>query len=539
MTRLQADNVTLSYGNNISVVEELSLAIRDGGVTSIIGPNGCGKSTLLRALARLMSPRTGSVILDGQTIHSQSTKEVAKRLCLMPQQPDAPESITVEDLTRRGRYPHQSMLQPPTSKDQIAIERALAQTGMDELRDRPVDELSGGQRQRAWISMALAQDTPLLLLDEPTTYLDIAHQQEVLDLVKNLNQEDERTIVLVLHDINNAAQVSDRVVAMRDGRIVAEGPARTVLTPDRLEEVFGIPCDTVLHPESHQLVSVPRSSMDPGRPCSANPIGPPLAAEKLSSGYGKQRIVTDVDLLIPEGRISAIVGPNACGKSTLLRTFARLLAPMGGVAYLDEQPVQVGRHRELAQRLTVLAQGAVSPAGVLVEDLVAVGRYPYQRWWRQWSKADQQAVDKAIDATGIDDLRWRPIETLSGGQRQRVWLALALAQETDVLLLDEPTTFLDIAHQIEVLDLVWEMNRSEGRTVVMVLHDLGQASRYADYIVAMKEGRIVAAGTPEEVITERLVESVFSIRSRIVPDPVGGSPLVLPGRAAAVPAGVS
>ncbi len=539
MTRLQAENVTLAYSNNVAVVEELSLAIADGGVTSIIGPNGCGKSTLLRALARLMTPRGGTVILDGEAIHSQPTKEVAKRLCLMPQQPDAPESITVEDLTRRGRYPHQSMLQPPTRKDQIAIERALTLTNMVELRDRSVDELSGGQRQRAWISMALAQDTPLLLLDEPTTYLDIAHQQEVLELVEKLNQEDERTIVLVLHDINNAAQVSDRVVAMRAGKIIGEGSARAVLTPERLEEVFGVPCDTVLDPDSHRLISIPRSRIDTARKLPANPIGPPLTAEKLSSGYGKQRIVTEVDLAVPKGQITAIVGPNACGKSTLLRTFARLLAPMDGVAYLDEQPVQVGPHRDLAKRLTVLAQGAVSPAGVLVEDLVAVGRYPYQRWWRQWSDADQQVVDEAIDATGIDNLRWRPIETLSGGQRQRVWLALALAQETGTLLLDEPTTFLDIAHQIEVLDLVWELNRSEGRTVVMVLHDLGQASRYADFIVAMKDGRVVAAGTPEEVITERLVADVFSVRSKIGRDPQTGSPLVLPTRnqPVAVPAG--
>jgi iron complex transport system ATP-binding protein len=177
-----------------------------------------------------------------------------------------------------------------------------------------------------------------------------------------------------------------------------------------------------------------------------------------------------------------------------------------------------------------LAQGAIAPDGVLVEDLVAIGRYPYQRWWRQWSDDDAEAIEQALHATGVADLRWRPVETLSGGQRQRVWLAMTLAQQTDVLLLDEPTTFLDIAHQVEVLDLVWEMNRSQGRTIVLVLHDLGQACRYADHLIAMKDGRIVTAGAPRDVITEGLVRDVFELRSHIVPDPLTGTPLVLPLR---------
>ncbi|MFW6174380.1 MAG: ABC transporter ATP-binding protein [Chloroflexota bacterium] len=255
-----------------------------------------------------------------------------------------------------------------------------------------------------------------------------------------------------------------------------------------------------------------------------------LGAERLSTGYGAALVLEDVTVSPPPGEITAIVGPNACGKSTLLRTLARLLSPVRGDVFLDGRAVSHGKHKDLARRLAWLSQGAATPPGVTVEDLVAVGRYPYQRWYRQWSREDQRAVDAAMDATGVSELRWQPVDTLSGGQRQRVWLAMALAQQTGVLLLDEPTTFLDIAHQVEALDLVWEMNRREGRTVVLVLHDLGQACRYADYIIAMKGGRVVTAGQPQDVVTPSLVREVFDVPCCVVPDPVCGKPLVLPGR---------
>lgn len=528
MSRLQANAITLSYGGPDAVVHDLTFRVPDGAVTSVIGPNGCGKSTLLRALARLMAPRMGVVLLDGQAIHRLPTKEVAKQLGLLSQQPSALEAITVEDLTQRGRYPHQAFLQPPSERDRAAVERALDLAGVLELRDRPVDELSGGQRQRAWIAMALAQETPILLLDEPTTYLDIAHQQEVLALVRRLNREEGRTIVLVLHDINNAAQVSDHVVAMRDGRIVADGPPVTVLAPELLEQVFGIACDVVRHPQTNLPVSVPRCGVIiDGEAPSANGHAR-LCAERLSAGYRRAKVVEGISMAPPPGQVTAIIGPNACGKSTLLKAFARLLPPMEGMAFLDGRSVWQGSHRDLARQLGLLAQGGIAPSGVLVEDLVAVGRYPYQRWYRQWSREDQQAVDRALEATAIEDLRWRTVDSLSGGQRQRVWLAMALAQDTRVLLLDEPTTFLDIAHQVEVLDLVWKLNRKEGRTVVMVLHDLGQACRYADYLVAMKDGRIAAEGPPETVVTPALVREVFDVEGHVAPDPLTGKPLVLP-----------
>src|SRR5690606_34337976 len=225
------------------IVDGLDLDIAEGTVTTIIGPNGCGKSTLLRSLARLMSPKKGAVLLDGQAIHELPSRAVAKQLGLLAQGAIVPDGVTVAELAMRGRYPHQSFFQPPTKRDAEAVEKALELAGMTDLRDRPVQQLSGGQRQRAWIAMALAQETPLLLLDEPTTFLDVAHQLEVMELVDRLNREEGRTIVMVLHDINEAARVSDRIVAMRDGRIIGDGAPSEILTPELLTRLFGVTCD--------------------------------------------------------------------------------------------------------------------------------------------------------------------------------------------------------------------------------------------------------------------------------------------------------
>ncbi len=524
--RLGAEALSLGYGRMPEVVQRLSISIPDGQITSIIGPNGCGKSTLLRALVRLMTPRGGAVYLDGQSIHRMGTKEVARQLGLLSQQASSPDAVTVEDLVRRGRYPHQSFFQPPSTRDREVVERALELAGMTDLRTRPVDELSGGQRQRAWIAMVLAQETPVLLLDEPTTFLDIAHQQEVFALVRRLNREEGRTVVMVLHDVNDAARVSDHIVAMRDGAIVAEGPPSEVIHPQQLQGIFGVACDVVTDPGCGSPVCVPWGcELAAAVPRSATGT---IRAERLSSGYGATRVVDDVEVEIPAGRVTAIVGANACGKSTLLKTLARLLPIAEGEATLDGRPVGQGRHRDFAARLAMLSQGPTVPPGVLVDDLVSAGRYPYQRWYRHWSAGDETAVERALKVTGIEDLRYRPVESLSGGQRQRVWIAMTLAQDTPVLLLDEPTTFLDIAHQVEVLDLAHDLNRREGRTVVMVLHDLAQACRYADYLVAMRDGQVIATGDPRDIVTPELVRDVFGVTCSVIADPRTGKPLVLP-----------
>ncbi|KFK87385.1 cobalamin ABC transporter ATPase [Streptomyces sp. JS01] len=255
---------------------------------------------------------------------------------------------------------------------------------------------------------------------------------------------------------------------------------------------------------------------------------PDLRAEGLHLGYDDRAVVSGLDLAVPPGRITAIVGANACGKSTLLRALARLLAPRDGAVSLDGRALHSIPTRELAQQLGILPQSPVAPDGLTVIDLVNRGRSPHQTWWRQWTKADEQAVHDALAATGTTDLADRAVDELSGGQRQRAWIAMAVAQGTPVLLLDEPTTYLDLAHQIDVLDLVVDLNRREGRTIVMVLHDLNQACRYADHVIAMKKGVIVAEGAPADVITAETVEDVFGLRCQVTTDPVSRTPLVIP-----------
>lgn len=253
-----------------------------------------------------------------------------------------------------------------------------------------------------------------------------------------------------------------------------------------------------------------------------------LAALSLRLAYGERVIVHGVDLAIPPAALTVIVGANACGKSTLLRGLARLLAPASGAVLLDGKSIHSMPTRAVATRLGVLPQTPVAPDGITVADLVGRGRYPHQGWFRHWNAGDDAAVAHALEATDTLDLADRTVDELSGGQRQRVWIAMALAQQTDLLLLDEPTTFLDIAHQVEVLDLLTDLVRGAGRTVVAVLHDLNLACRYADHIVAMKAGRIVAEGRPGEVITSEVVREVFGIEGRIVPDPVSQTPMVVP-----------
>lgn len=253
-----------------------------------------------------------------------------------------------------------------------------------------------------------------------------------------------------------------------------------------------------------------------------------LSGARLTLGYEGRRISEHLNVSIPPGSFTAIIGPNACGKSTLLRALSRLLKPDAGQVFLHGQDIAGYPTREVARRLALLPQSSTAPDGITVADLVARGRFPHQGLLRPWSDADRQAVDAAMAATGVTDLAARTVGELSGGQRQRVWLALVLAQETPVLLLDEPTTFLDISHQLDVLRLCRNLHRSGNYTLVTVLHELSLAFRFADHIIAMKDGRVVAQGPPKQIATAELIKEIYGIDAVVIPDPATGGPLVVP-----------
>ncbi|MDK8653970.1 ABC transporter ATP-binding protein [Corynebacterium accolens] len=255
-----------------------------------------------------------------------------------------------------------------------------------------------------------------------------------------------------------------------------------------------------------------------------------LSAHSVSVGYGDTVISRDVTLDIPDGQVTTLIGANGCGKSTLLRGLSRLLPLSEGSVTLDGKKLGDYSSRELATRLSLLPQSPITPAGVTVADLVARGRHPHQSWLQQWSASHSAAVDEAMALTNVFQLRDRPVDSLSGGQRQRVWIAMVLAQDTDIVFLDEPTTYLDLAHSTDVLELVSTLNKEQGKTIVMVLHDLNLAARYSDNLVLMKDGSVTALGSPESTITPQVLRDVFGLDSRVIEDPVTGGPLIVPER---------
>ncbi|WP_313572718.1 iron-enterobactin ABC transporter ATP-binding protein [Pseudescherichia sp.] len=253
-----------------------------------------------------------------------------------------------------------------------------------------------------------------------------------------------------------------------------------------------------------------------------------LRGDSLTLGYGKKVVADNLSVAIPDGHFTAIIGPNGCGKSTLLRTLSRLMSPTQGHVYLDGEQIQRFNSKEVARRIGLLAQNATTPGDITVQELVSRGRYPHQPLFTRWRQEDDRAVQRAMQATGVADLALQSVDTLSGGQRQRAWIAMVLAQETAIMLLDEPTTWLDISYQIDVLELLSELNREQGYTLAAVLHDLNQACRYATHLIALRDGKIVAQGAPKEIVTAELIESVYGLRCMIIEDPVAHTPLVVP-----------
>lgn len=253
-----------------------------------------------------------------------------------------------------------------------------------------------------------------------------------------------------------------------------------------------------------------------------------LQAENLTLGYDGADIVTDLTFDVPAGSVTSIIGPNGCGKSTLLRGLGRLIAPRSGRVLLDGDPIDTLSTRKVAQRISILPQSPIAPPGLTVADLVSRGRHPRQRWYEQFSVLDETSLRHALTSTGMLDLAGTRLEELSGGQRQRAWISMTLVQETDIMLLDEPTTYLDLAHQVELLELIVRLNREHNRTVLMVLHDISLAARYSDHLVAMKNGSIVAQGAPEHVVRPDVLRDVFGLAAQVVTEPTEGRPHVIP-----------
>ncbi|MGP5081625.1 ABC transporter ATP-binding protein [Corynebacterium variabile] len=254
-----------------------------------------------------------------------------------------------------------------------------------------------------------------------------------------------------------------------------------------------------------------------------------ISVANLCVGYTPDRpVISDLSLNIPGGQVTTIIGPNGCGKSTLLRAIGRLIPSQGGEVHLGDTDIGSMKRRDIAKTIGVLPQSPISPPGLIVSDLVSRGRHPHQSWIRQWSSSDEEEVNAALEMTDVAELADRSVDSLSGGQRQRVWISMVLAQHTDVLFLDEPTTYLDLAHSIEVLDLVNRLRRDLDRTVVMVLHDLNLAIRYSDNLVVMRDGDLIATGKPEEIITSELLKDVFELDATVIEDPVVGGPLIVP-----------
>ncbi|GGE26763.1 iron-dicitrate ABC transporter ATP-binding protein [Pullulanibacillus camelliae] len=253
-----------------------------------------------------------------------------------------------------------------------------------------------------------------------------------------------------------------------------------------------------------------------------------LYTKDLSIGYAERMIVKELNLEIPSGKITALIGPNGSGKSTILKAIARLLKPMAGIVYLDGRSIRSQSTKEVAKQMAILPQNPIAPDGLTVYELISFGRFPHQRGAGNLTKKDKEIIRWAIMETGLTEFYNRPVDQLSGGQRQRAWIAMALAQQTDILLLDEPTTFLDMAHQLEVLQLLEKLNQEQQRTIIMVVHDLNHAARYAEHLVAIKSGQIISEGTPNEVMTKEVIRDVFSIEADIVNDPRSGVPLCLP-----------
>ena len=440
---LQADKLTLQYGQKI-IADKLNFKVDKSEIISIIGPNGSGKSTLLKSLGRLLKPTHGTVLLEGKDIQKMKPGDIARKMSILPQSSTAPMDMTVYDLVCYGRMPHQGLFSSPNKIDEEKIEEALTQTNTSHMRYRRLDTLSGGERQRAWLAMAIAQNPEILLLDEPTTYLDVKHQLDLMNLVYYW------CTVFPL--------------------FIEKGNAKEMI----------------------------------------------LQADKLTLQYGQKIIADKLNFKVDKSEIISIIGPNGSGKSTLLKSLGRLLKPTHGTVLLEGKDIQKMKPGDIARKMSILPQSSTAPMDMTVYDLVCYGRMPHQGLFSSPNKIDEEKIEEALTQTNTSHMRYRRLDTLSGGERQRAWLAMAIAQNPEILLLDEPTTYLDVKHQLDLMNLVYKLYETRKITVIMVLHDLNHAARYSHRLVAVKKGKIFAEGLVQDVFTEKILCDLYDVETSVM-----------------------
>lgn len=527
------------------VVEGFNAEFEPGTISVLLGPNGCGKSTFLRALGKLSAPLSGEIVLDGKALHQYSARQFARRLASLSQSPASPEGMTVEELVAQGRYAHRRLWEGSTGADKVAVQEALLAANCQDFAAQQVRTLSGGQRRKAWIALCLAQGVDVLLLDEPTAFLDTFQRSQILSLIDDLAAAG-KTIVMVLHEPSEAMCVADRVLGMKGGRLIFDGDPAEMLSAANLQALYETAWSVATARGSGEQVFVPvdrrgGASQAVGSPAVADSGIESSAASRaivclncVYGGYANRCVLENLSCEFQEGAVTAIIGPNASGKSTLLSTVCGLLAADKGDVLAAGTKIDPASPRATARALAILTQEAEAPAGLSVEDYILCGRYVRDDWFAEWSEAAQEGVELALRETDLVGLRHRQVSQLSGGQFQRVRLAAALAQDTSILLLDEPATGLDPAHQAEFLHLVRRLAREKGLTVILVLHELWQVAVCADRVVALREGRIVASGPAPSVLSEAFVSELYGIRARTFTFE-DGSEMVLESRLAAVP----
>ncbi|WP_053228025.1 ABC transporter ATP-binding protein [Spirochaeta cellobiosiphila] len=507
---LDINDLSTGYGQK-QIIKELNQRISSGEITCLIGPNGSGKSTLLRAIAKLLPMKQGYIYLNGKDISQYKPSEYARKLGFLPQISSQQIQTTVKELVKRGRYPYMGIFQNLQDSDEVAINKALSIAGLMELADKPIDELSGGQRQRAWIAMALAQDTEILLLDEPTTYLDINHRHEILQLIDDLCHIENKTVIVVLHDLNEASLLAHNVIAMANGDVMAFGKGNDIFNSSLMSRLYSTACEEyktnapnnlpIILPINNQTI---QKSTDDSFPSS-------LTFNNVKLGYGDQTIINELNLEIKQGTITVILGPNGCGKSTLLKGLIADLHPQSGEILLNNIDTRTLNAHKRAAKIAMLYQQEDLPEYCSVIEYVQLGRYRHNHWYDQWNRTDRALIDEALSTVNMLEYKKTDIHSLSGGQQQRVRFARLLVQQSDMIVLDEPTSFLDLKSQVDVLECVKKLNKTFGTTVIMVLHDPWQACRYADEVILMNNGSVTNYGKVKSVLSPKALTDLYNV----------------------------